>query len=266
MANVVDTIESSMSAYKLMSLNIQNLPARSSDIMADRVLMMVDMLAISETWEEGEIGTGENGFVCISSAKRPEAREAGVAIFQNRTATTMAIPHSIRKLSDSYDVELGLADNYGDICAAEITITNSPVILLCIYISPGMQPLQILSPLFKTIYFVYSIDTTIKQKKFFLVRNLILYFNESAPMILTGNFNVDISKQENMEFVEFMKKYLRLELVSDPTQATTLDGSCVDLTFSRNIHVKNMRSYSCFCNHRPMLTVFEEPHHSFPGI
>lgn len=50
-------------------------------------------------------------------------------------------------------------------------------------------------------------------------------------MVVMGNFNIDLLKEVNFELVNFMKKYLQLELASDLTQATIVGGSCVDLMF-----------------------------------
>lgn len=137
--NVIETVDSCESACKLVSLNVQSLSARISDIVSDRVFMMADYLAFSETWECNETTMELAGFVCIATAKRSSARVAGVAIYQNSAAASGAVPHSIQKLSASYDFELGLSDDYGDICAAEITIMNTKALLFCVYISPGIQ-------------------------------------------------------------------------------------------------------------------------------
>lgn len=255
--NVVEAIDSCKSACTLMSLTVQSLFLRASEIVSDHVLKMVDYLAFSETWELNEVTTDVPGFICIAKAKRPNARAAGVAVFQNSSATTTAVSHSIRKFCARNDVELDRSDEYGDICLAEITITDKRALLFCLYISPGMQPNQTFYSFSLVDTFYFSIDFTIKQKKFFLARNLFLYSRDDMPMVVTGNFNIDLSREENFHFVDFMRKYLRLELASDPTKATTLGGSCVDLTFIRNIRLDSKLYYSCFFYHRPILSVLE---------
>lgn len=99
-----------------------------------------------------------------------------------------------------------MSDDYGNI-AAEITILHCRAVLVCLYISP---------------------DNTTKQKKFFMGRNFFEYQKETMPIIETGKF-IDLSKAENMVFVDFMKKYLNLKLALDPTKATNLSESFVDL-------------------------------------
>nr|XP_029717147.1 uncharacterized protein LOC115260349 [Aedes albopictus] len=237
MVDAVETIAIGESACKLINLNVQSFSAHKSAIESDAVLNMADVLALTETCEEEEATTEVHDFICIAKSKRPNLSAGGVAIHQKRTAIAVsAIPYSVRKLCASYDPELDLADEYGDICAVEINIQGSPALLICIFISK---------------------ETTIKQKKLFLARNLILLFNVEVPMVVTGNFGIDISMEENLEFVDFMKKYLRFDLASDPAQATTERGSCEDLTFTRNVKCETKRCYSYFLHHRPMLTLFE---------
>ena len=81
------------------------------------------------------------------------------------------------------------------------------------------------------------------------------YARQTSPLVVTGDFNVDVSKPENKDFIDFMEKYLRLHLATDPTQATTLGGSCLDLTFFRNINVECRRYCAYFLYHRPILSV-----------
>lgn len=81
------------------------------------------------------------------------------------------------------------------------------------------------------------------------------YARQTSPLVVTGDFNIDVSKPENKDFIDFMQKYLRLNLVTNPIQATTLGGSCLDLTFSRNISVECKRYCAYFSYHRPILSV-----------
>lgn len=142
MANVVDAVEGAISRCKLMSLNVQSLFVHSADIASDKVFAMMDFLAFSETmsWERFDASIKLPGFTCIADSKRASATVGGVAIYQRSTATDVAVPHSIRKTCASYDPELGRSDANGDICAAEIPVANTRALLICIYLSPGIQP------------------------------------------------------------------------------------------------------------------------------
>ncbi|XP_058821105.1 uncharacterized protein LOC131683287 [Topomyia yanbarensis] len=233
---IMDVMQNSGCACTLMTMNVQSLQAHSLDIATDRILTNVDVLALSETWLDNGTFVEIVGFKRIIQSKRVGARAAGIAIYQKDTIPTIAIPHTIDKLSASYDEQLGLADDVGDICAAEIIVMDIRTLLISVYISP---------------------DSTTKQRKYFLTRNLMMYTRTDMPIVVTGDFNIDVSKPENTDFVDFMKRGLKFDLASDPTQATTLGGTCLDLTFTRNIRATCKRYCAYFSYHRPMLSVIE---------
>lgn len=158
-----------------------------------------------------------------------------MAIYEKVTLSPISTQHKIEKLDEKYDPILLEADSYGDICAAEIQVNNCKMILFCIYLSP---------------------KTTIKQAKTFMTRNLLHYNPKNVPIIVTGDFNIDISKEENIGFVEFVKDFLKLNLVSDSRQPTTLGGSCIDMIFSRNTpDLPTKRFITYFSYHRPLFTL-----------
>lgn len=230
------------SGVVLVSANVQSLGAHAQDVATDHVLMTGDLLALSETWQDDGDSAEIAGYTCISQAKRSSTRAAGVAIYQNNASSTVAVPHLIEKLSTSYNEQLGSADQYGDACAVEVQVMGTNTLLIALYLSPG---------------------TTTKQKKCFLARNLVLYTRTCMPVIVTGDFNIDVSKEEHQEFIVFMKQYLFLDLASDPTQATTLGGTCLDLTFTRNIRAECRRYCSYFSYHRPILSMLTLPYGEF---
>ena len=59
-----------------------------------------------------------------------------------------------------------LADNYGDVCAAEVILKSITTLIFSIYISP---------------------ETTIKQKKYLMTK-------KNISLLVSGNFNIDIAK------------------------------------------------------------------------
>lgn len=244
--DLVEFVSNKDAGVVLISANVQSLAAHALDIATDHVLMTGDLLALSETWQDDGTTAEIEGFSCISQSKRPSSRAAGVAIYQKNEASTVAAPHSIQKFSDSPDTQLDLpADGYGDVCAVEVNVMGTLTLLVSVYLSPG---------------------TTTTQKKYFLMRNLLLYKRWTMPIIVTGDFNIDVVKPENVEFLDFMKKYLCLDLASDPTQATTLGGTCLDLTFSRNIRAECKRYCSYFSYHRPILSILTVPFGKFIDI
>jgi hypothetical protein len=51
------------------------------------------------------------------------------------------------------------------------------------------------------------------------------------PIILAGDFNVNVKDNYNAKLVEFMKDTFELDVVSDFSQGTTRSNSCIDMVF-----------------------------------
>ncbi|KAL1399892.1 hypothetical protein pipiens_000176, partial [Culex pipiens pipiens] len=130
--------------------------------------------------------------------------------------------------------EFSQAAKYGDICAAKVVVMGTEILLVSVYISPG---------------------TTTTQKLWFLSRHLGPVAELDTPMVVTGDFNLDVSKQDSSRFVEFMANHFKLRLSNDVKKTTTLGGSVLDLTFTKNIEAETTRYASYFSYHRPMLSV-----------
>ena len=90
-----------------------------------------------------------------------------------------------------------------------------------------------------------------------MTRNVYSYARENISLLVSGGFNIDVSKQENVEFVTFMEEYIKLRLLSTSSQATTLGGTCIDLVFGKNIDVESRRYVSYFSCHRPLLSLIK---------
>ncbi|XP_055623676.1 uncharacterized protein LOC129767083 [Toxorhynchites rutilus septentrionalis] len=201
-----DVVNSSGSASTLMSINVQSLNAHALDISTDKILTSVELFALSETWQDNHTTVEIEGYSCIIQFKRTDTRAGGVAIYQKTTASTLAIPHTIQQLSEERDEMLGVADGFGDICAAKVIVMNTEVLLVSVYIPPG---------------------TSTNNIKWFMTRNLFCYAKQVIPMVVTGDFNIDVSKPENIEFLDFMENYLNLRLANNRNEATTLDQCCL---------------------------------------
>ncbi|KAL1395476.1 hypothetical protein pipiens_011217 [Culex pipiens pipiens] len=93
------------------------------------------------------------------------------------------------------------AAKYGDICAAKVVVMGTEILLVSVYISPG---------------------TTTTQKLWFLSRHLGPIAELDTPMVVTGDFNLDVSKQDSSRFVEFMANHFKLRLSNDVKKTTTL--------------------------------------------
>jgi hypothetical protein len=75
------------------------------------------------------------------------------------------------------------------------------------------------------------------------------------PVILAGDFNVNVKDNYNAELVEFMKDTFELDVLSDLSQGTTRSNSCIDMVFERNVdNLACMNYVSYFSYPRPILS------------
>jgi endonuclease/exonuclease/phosphatase (EEP) superfamily protein YafD len=74
------------------------------------------------------------------------------------------------------------------------------------------------------------------------------------PIILVGDFNVNVKDNYNAELVEFMKDTFELDIISDLSEGLTRSNSCIDMVFGRNLDNLSRKSYYLyFSYHRPIL-------------
>jgi hypothetical protein len=78
---------------------------------------------------------------------------------------------------------------------------------------------------------------------------------EDIPIILAGDFNVNVKDNYNAELVEFTKDTFELHDLSNLSQGTTRYKSCIDMVFGRNVDNLSCLNYvSYFSCHRPNLS------------
>jgi hypothetical protein len=79
-------------------------------------------------------------------------------------------------------------------------------------------------------------------------------FCDYIPIILTGDFNVNVKDNYNAELVEFIKdSTFELDVLLDLSQRTTRSSSCIDMVFGRNVYNLSCMNYvSYFSCHRPI--------------
>jgi hypothetical protein len=54
---------------------------------------------------------------------------------------------------------------------------------------------------------------------------------EDMPIILAGDFNINVKDNYNAELVEFMKDTIELDILLDLSQGMTRSNSCIDMVF-----------------------------------
>jgi len=121
------------------------------------------------------------------------------------------------------------SEECGDICAIESTINGQRTLIVTVYVNPNSNMADI---------------------KLFFLTNLLMYspkasemFEElrekhlgTIPIILSGDFNMDLKKEENNELIDFMKDRFGLQLKTNPKIFTAQNGSCIDnMIFARHL-------------------------------
>jgi endonuclease/exonuclease/phosphatase (EEP) superfamily protein YafD len=65
----------------------------------------------------------------------------------------------------------------------------------------------------------------------------------TIPIILAGDFNIDLKKKEHETFVTYMEETFGLKLMSNPQRSATRSKSCIDMVFARNVDNLKHASY-----------------------
>jgi exonuclease III len=155
-------------------------------------------------------------YTCSTQYKRQDIRAGGVAIYEKNNATTMATPHLLMKLDKqntaNTSFKLAASDSCGDVCAAECRANGQKVLVVTVYVSPNTPSYNWKSLIFSNLDW-YS-PKVCKLFKFLARRSC-----EDMPIILAGDFNVNVKDNYNAELVEFMKDTFELDVLLDPSLA-----------------------------------------------
>lgn len=87
--------------------------------------------------------------------------------------------------------------------------------------------------------------------------NIISSGDIQIPLILMGDFNTTIQDRDRLS--DFLAKHFNLTLKNNPDESTTLGGTCIDLTFSRNLDLACQPYISYFYYHRPVFNKITLP-------
>jgi hypothetical protein len=66
---------------------------------------------------------------------------------------------------------------------------------------------------------------------------------EDMPVILAGDFNVNVKDNYNAELVDFIKRTFEIDVFSDLSQGTTTSNSCIDMVFGQNAYNLSCMNY-----------------------
>jgi hypothetical protein len=116
-------------------------------------------------------------------------------------ATIMPTPLLLMKLDKQNmaktSFKLPASDSCGDVCAAECPVVGQKLLVVPVYVSPNTP-----SDDWKSLIFSNLAGYSPKVCKMFKI--LARRGCEDMPIILTGDFNVNVKHNYNVELVEFM--------------------------------------------------------------
>ncbi|XP_072142058.1 uncharacterized protein [Dermacentor andersoni] len=194
--------------YLLISaLNVRSLAAHAKDVHHDHILRHSSVLCFAETWMDPEEPLEIIDFLYCCGARRDHNRAAGVAIYL-RTGLS-AIP--VEMFGTSHEV--------GELCAAKLP--NGLLVVAAYFASTALTK--------DVVHFL----------------QLALTVHRSTPMLVVGDFNVDIKTNSN--FLTLMRENIPfLSLVTRPTAVTTSRGTCIDLVFENQALVYQVEHISVY--------------------
>lgn len=134
----------------------------------------------------------------------------------------------------------------GDICAAKCTSPNgNHIVIVSIYISVNQKVNDVIDFIHEALLSYTEGGSKLLRKEYHLL-----------PLVLSGDFNVDLSKDDGLTLIQFLKSELNLDIVSDRAMGTTRYGTTIDAVFSRFVnHVSTNVHVSYFSYHKPLVTV-----------
>lgn len=233
--------------YSFICINTQSLKAHVLDIESDPILQTTNWLLLTETWVKNEVINIKN-FNLVCQYKTNDTRSGGVSIYANVSNATIVAPEEISRFSTVIEEQFQARNSVGDLCGTEIIINNTKILLAVIYIHPNTPLMQIC--LFINRYLnQYSSNNN---NPIFSSFDL-----NTMPIILAGDFNLDIMKHENRSFLEFMDTTFNLQLKSS-IAPTTIRNTCIDMVFSRNIDINCHTYISYFSYHKPIILNIKE--------
>lgn len=167
----------------------------------------------NETWMPEDATVDIDGYLLkVCSNSNPATtlgvrRTGGVAIYKNNQSNSQCIPVVQQIDREEYSP-------IGDMCLARVSVRSSTFVMASFYIHPGVSMMEIQKFLLQYLSDYVSQRTENNNN------------NVHMPLILSGDFNVDVSR--NLALLEYMKNEFDLTYLETPP--TTLGNTCIDLS------------------------------------
>lgn len=160
-------------------------------------------------------------FDYVVKFKRPDCRAAGIAIYKNnRDTSTIVTSHMNIASQNSQSLGLNIS-SIGEICVAKCEAeSGQEIVVVAIYISPNQNINKIIQFIHQNLLIYTKAGSALLHENF-----------HRLPMILSGDFNVDFSKDTSKPLVDFLISTLNLNMSNDPNDSTTKYGTTIDGVF-----------------------------------
>lgn len=235
-------------------LNVQSLNAHHLDVTGDNVLIRAHLLILCETWTARTVDIP--GYRCVAHEKRGAQRAAGVAIYiQEMGHIALCTTRADLIFDNSMDPSVD-ARHIGDICAVYMRLECTPLLVVAVYVSPGHTH-EAIKAFLRTRLWAHSKLPAPKQHFEGTHRTLA-----DMPMIITGDFNVNLRNGQNQWLPNFMRDLFGMSLASESEVPTTRFGTALDHVFQRGLkNVEVLKYASYFSVHRPLLCLVANASH-----
>ncbi|KAL1444162.1 hypothetical protein MTO96_045648 [Rhipicephalus appendiculatus] len=228
-------------------LNVQSLNAHQLDVTSDNVLTRAHLLILCETWSARTVDLP--GYRCAAHDKRGAQRAAGVAIYIQEIGHIALCTTRADLTTDDNSMDSSVdARHIGDICAVYTRLQCTPLLVVAVYVSPGHTH-EAIKAFLRTRLSGHS--KLLAQKKHSEGTHHTL---ADMPMIIAGDFNVNLRNGQNQWLPNFMSDFFGMSLASESEVPTTRFGTALDHVFQRGLkNVEVLKYASYFTVHRPLL-------------
>jgi len=212
------------------TMNVQSLVAHSKDLEGDVLINQSHFLALTETWMNNETIVDLAGYEmmtfdrCEVVETQQRRIAGGVAIYKAKT---------FQDGCSSIPIRISLAERIntvGNACGVELHLSGRyPVTLVVVYLHPH-------APRRDIEMFINALMECLPVR------------SSNQPLIITGDFNTNI---DDNPWLGNLMSNNGFNLVENDGP-TTLGGTKIDHTFTKNIEISSKSYVSYFSYHRPL--------------
>ena len=218
--------------FKIVVLNIQSLKAHKEDLINDVIIMKANLLILTETWFKHCTDIIIGGYNIVAKTSR-NTSSSGVGIYMRDEE--IAAEKLVHK---SLIICTNQTRNVGDLCGITLIGKHKEIDVFGIYVDNG---------------------TNLETIKEFMLISLHEYRQDingnrcKKPMLIGGDFNLNLKIVENVKFLEFVVNKWGLTLQNDIHESTTLKNSTIDLILSRETRCTLKLYITYFSYHKAIL-------------